>query len=192
MNLKFDKIYTLSNLISFIRIFLVIPFILLVPNLDQGNNRLWVLLLITVGFISDVMDGYIARRLNEVTELGKIIDPLADKICIVAIITTLYLSGEISTFYFAVIVLRDVIIFFGGIAVSKKIGKVLPSNLLGKITVVSIGFVIVSIVIDLKTHSIFMFDFLYYSSILLSFASVAGYALRAYEIINWNKKSETS
>jgi CDP-diacylglycerol--glycerol-3-phosphate 3-phosphatidyltransferase len=192
MKLKFEKIYTVSNLISFIRIFLVIPFIILVPNLDQGNNRLWILLLIAIGFISDLMDGYFARKLNEVTELGKIIDPLADKICIVAIIVILYLSGEISTFYFAIIVLRDLIIFLGGIAVSKKIGKVLPSNLLGKITVVSIGLVIISIVIDLKTHSMVMFDFFYYTSIILTFASVAGYALRAYEIINWNKKSETS
>jgi CDP-diacylglycerol--glycerol-3-phosphate 3-phosphatidyltransferase len=150
------------------------------------------MLLIAAGFISDLADGYIARKFNEVSELGKVIDPLADKICIIAIIIMLYLAEEISTFYFTVIVLRDVIIFFGGILVSKKIGKVLPSNLLGKITVVSIGFFIISIVIDLKTYSMFMFDFFYYASIILSFASVAGYALRAYEIINWNKKSETS
>ena len=148
------------------------------------------MILITIGYISDIMDGYLARKLNEVSELGKIIDPLADKICIVAIIIILYLSEQISTFYFAVIVLRDVIIFFGGILVSKKIGKVLPSNLLGKITVISIGFFIIAIVLDLKAHSLLLFDILYYLSIVLSFASVAGYALRAYEIINWNKKSE--
>jgi CDP-diacylglycerol--glycerol-3-phosphate 3-phosphatidyltransferase len=191
MKIKFDKIFTVSNLISFFRVFLVIPFIILIPNLGEGNNRLWVMILIAIGFISDLLDGYLARKFNEVSELGKIIDPLADKVCIVTIIIILYFSNLISSFYLAVIVLRDIIIFVGGIILSRKIGKVLPSNLLGKITVVSIGFYIISIVIDLKEHSVFLLDFFYYSSIILSFASVAGYALRAYEIINWNKKSET-
>ncbi len=192
MNLKFDKIFTFSNLISFLRIFLVIPFIILIPDLDEGNNRLWIMILIAIGFISDLLDGYLARKLNEVSELGKVIDPLADKICVVAIIILFYFTGKISTFYFAVIVLRDIIIFFGGIIVSKKIGKVLPSNLLGKITVFTIGLFIISIVVNLEIYSPFIYDFIYYASIVLSFASVAGYALRAYEIINWDKKIENS
>jgi len=190
MNISFDKIFTVSNFISFLRVFLVIPFIIILPNLDEGNNRLWVIILIAIGYISDLLDGYLARKLNEVSELGKIIDPLADKVCVIAVVTMLFLSDEIPTFYFVVIILRDVIIFFGGILVSKKIGKVLPSNLLGKITVSSIGFFIIAVVSNLHQHSIMIYDFLYYISIILSFASVAGYALRAYEIINWNKKSE--
>ena len=189
MNLKFDKIFTVSNLISFFRIFLVIPFAILIPHLHEGNNRLWVMLLIAIGFISDLLDGYLARKMNQVSELGKVIDPLADKICIVTIIIIFFITGQISTFYFAVIVLRDVIIFFGGILVSKKIGRVLPSNLLGKITVFSIGLFIIAIVVNIQAHSLFVYDFLYYASIILSFASIAGYALRAYEIINWGKKS---
>jgi cardiolipin synthase len=190
MNIQFDKIFTVSNLISFLRVFLVIPFIFVIPNLDEGNNRLWAIILISIGYISDILDGYMARKLNQVSELGKIIDPLADKVCVVSIIIMLYISNEISTLYFAVIILRDVIIFLGGILVSKRIGKILPSNLLGKITIVSIGFYIIAVIINLQQHSILVYDFLYYISILLSFASVAGYGLRAYEIINWNKKSE--
>ena len=190
MNIQFDKIFTTSNFISFLRVFLVIPFIIVIPDLDQGNNRMWAIILIAIGYISDLLDGYIARKLNEVSELGKIIDPLADKICVIAVVILLYLSNEISSFYLVVILLRDVIIFIGGILVSKKIGKVLPSNLLGKITVSSIGFYIIAIVANLEQHSLLIYDFLYYTSILLSFASVAGYGLRAYEIINWNKKSE--
>lgn len=190
MNIQFDKIFTTSNFISFLRVFLVIPFIIVIPDLDQGNNRMWAIILIAIGYISDLLDGYIARKLNQVSELGKIIDPLADKICVIAVVILLYLSNEISSFYLVVILLRDVIIFIGGILVSKKIGKVLPSNLLGKITVSSIGFYIIAIVANLEQHSLLIYDFLYYTSILLSFASVAGYGLRAYEIINWNKKSE--
>ena len=66
MNLKFDKIFTFSNLISFLRIFLVIPFIILIPDLDEGNNRLWIMILIAIGFISDLLDGYLARKLTVV------------------------------------------------------------------------------------------------------------------------------
>ena len=123
---------------------------LIFPDLDAGNNRIWAFTLCMIGYISDVLDGFLARKLNQVSELGKIIDPLADKICIVTIIVILFITDQISTLFFAVIVLRDLIIFLGGIYVSKKIDKVLPSNLLGKITVFSIGLYILAVIANLE------------------------------------------
>ncbi len=68
-----------------------------------------------IAAITDILDGYLARKFNQVTEFGKIIDPLADKIAIGAIIIKLFIIGVIPLYYFFMIIVRDVLIFLGGI-----------------------------------------------------------------------------
>ncbi len=187
MKLSFDKIYTKSNLISFLRLLLVIPAFILLDNMeDNPAIRYWMVGLYFFGYITDLLDGFLARKFNEITEFGKVIDPFADKVLIGLIVIKLFLIGEIPAFYFWVVILRDVLIFSGGILVTKKIGRVLPSNLLGKITVSSIGFFIIAVTLDLKDIS-WLYDFLFYLSLSLSFISVIGYAIRGYDSIKWNK-----
>jgi biotin transporter BioY len=70
------------------------------------------------------------------------------------------------------------------IFISKKIGKILPSNLIGKITVILIGFFILAIITGLNETD-FIYRFLFYLSIMMSFISVIAYALRAYEFLKW-------
>ena len=167
---------------------LAVPFYILVGKLNLDDSyRYYVLGLIFIAFISDILDGYIARKKDIVTETGKIIDPLADKVCVILIILQLYLIGEIPTIYFWIILGRDILIFTGGIFVSKKIGKVLPSNLLGKLTVLVIGFFIIAVVADLEPSNL-LYKLLFYISIIMSFGSVIGYALRAYEKIKWKNE----
>ncbi|MCH8033895.1 MAG: CDP-alcohol phosphatidyltransferase family protein [Bacteroidetes bacterium] len=143
--------------------------------------------LIVIGALTDWLDGYVARKRNEITELGKIIDPLADKITIGAIIIRLYMVGEIPEYYFFLIIGRDLLILIGGVIVSKMIGKVLPSNVLGKITVSMIGMVILLIVLEMS-HSSYLFQFFYYGSIILLIVSFFAYIYRAVEYIKKEKK----
>ena len=86
------------------------------------------------------------------------------------------------------IIVRDALIFTGGIFVSKKLGRVLPSNMLGKIAVISIGLVLFFILLQVDRSSIF-FKGLYLLSILLVISSLVGYAIRAFEFIK-QKKNE--
>ena len=185
---KQNTIFNLPNSISFFRLLLAVPFYILVGKLNLDDSyRYYVLGLIFIAFISDILDGYIARKKDIVTETGKIIDPLADKVCVILIILQLYLIGEIPTIYFWIILGRDILIFTGGIFVSKKIGKVLPSNLLGKLTVLVIGFFIIAVVAGLEPSNL-LYKLLFYISIIMSFGSVIGYALRAYEKIKWKNE----
>ncbi len=133
-----------------------------------------------------MLDGYLARKFNEITELGKVIDPLADKAMIISIVVMMFAMDIISEFYFYLIILRDILIFFGGIIVAKKLGRVLPSNLLGKMTVTSIGFYLIFATLNLESLRIFDVS-LYYISIFLSFLSLIGYAVRAKEALSWSK-----
>lgn len=188
MKYKSSEILTISNGISLLRFLLVIPLWFLLDNYDSANIRYITFVLCLFAAATDMLDGYLARKLNQVTEVGKIIDPLADKAAMAVIVIKLFMLREISAFYFYTIIGRDLIIFLGGIYVSKKLGKVLPSNKLGKITVLVIGTVVLLILIGADRNAIF-FQFFYYSSIVLMITSLIAYIYRAIEFIR-NKKNE--
>jgi len=166
---------------------MAIPFWILIGNINEPGVRTIIAVLAVIGALTDWLDGYVARKRNEVTELGKIIDPLADKITIGAIIIRLYMVGEIPEYYFFLIIGRDLLILIGGVIVSKMIGKVLPSNVLGKITVSMIGMVILLIVLEMSRSS-YLFQFFYYGSIILLIVSFFAYIYRAVEYIKKEKK----
>ena len=188
MNIKKD-LFLVSNLLSLLRLVLAVPVWFLLGNMNSVSIR-WILFFVCVFAAStDFLDGYYARKNNEVTEFGKIIDPLADKFIIGAIILQLYLQRIVPDYYFFMIVGRDVLIFLGGIFVSKKLGKVLPSNMLGKITVVNISIVILCFIMDVSRDN-FIFLALYTLSIFLIFASFIGYLFRAIEFIKQQNKNE--
>ena len=181
---KLKEINTFSNYLSLTRLLLAIPFWIMLDNFIPLRYYLFVLAVF--GALTDFLDGHFARKLNQVTELGKIIDPLADKICIGIIITKLFLIGQIPSFYFYMIIGRDLLIFIGGIYITKKIGKVLPSNMLGKVTVFVIGIVILFIILGID-KGILPYLILFYTSLVLIVGSFLGYLFRALEFLKGNK-----
>ena len=182
MKFSSKEIITVSNGISFLRFLLVIPLWFLLDNYQTESIRYITFAICVFAAATDMLDGYLARKLNQVTEVGKIIDPLADKAAMAVIVVKLFLIGEISAFFFFTIILRDLFIFIGGIFVSKKLGRVLPSNKLGKITVLFIGFVVLLILIGADRSS-YYYGFIYKSSIILMFVSLFAYIYRAMEFI---------
>ena len=182
MKINYKEIKTKSNLLSLLRLFLAIPFWFLLDNFKYDAVRYITFALCIFGSITDIFDGYLARKYNQVTEMGKIIDPLADKVAIGVIIIKLYLIGEINSTYFLLIIGRDILIFIGGIIVTRSVGKVLPSNVLGKIAVVNIGLVILLIILNVNRNFL-VFKGFYYLSILLVFVSFIAYVYRAIEFI---------
>jgi len=180
--LNYKEIYTKSNIISLFRLFLSVPLWFLLDGFNSPNIRYITFAVCIIASFSDILDGYLARKYNEVTEFGKIIDPLADKIAVGVIIIKLYLLGQIPVYYFLMIILRDIIIFLGGMFVAKKIGRILPSNALGKITVINIGIVILLIILQFNGDNL-VYKLIYASSIALIFASLVGYIIRAKEFL---------
>lgn len=176
------KIFTASNLLSFLRLLLVIPFWIVFDNFDNVNARYIAAALGIFASVTDILDGYLARKLNQVTEYGKIIDPLADKVLIGFVVIKLFLIGEIPAVYFWLIIGRDIVILIGGVIITKITGFVIPSDWLGKLTVMVISFVLLMIFFRLSSESVY-FLIMYYSSIALVFVSLIHYAVRAEKII---------
>jgi CDP-diacylglycerol--glycerol-3-phosphate 3-phosphatidyltransferase len=178
-----NKIFNASNSLSFIRLLLVIPAWVAFNNFDNNLARYSVAAIGVIATITDILDGYLARKLNQITEFGKVIDPLADKVLIVFVVLNLFLLGEIPDYYFYMIIARDVLILIGGLIVAKKIGKVLPSDYIGKATVLSIAFVLLMILLNVDSQSL-PYLILYYLSIVLIFASFANYLIKAAKVLS--------
>jgi CDP-diacylglycerol--glycerol-3-phosphate 3-phosphatidyltransferase len=187
--IKLKEINTVSNYLSLLRLLLAIPFWIMLDYFYSPFFRYMLFSLTLFASFTDIMDGYLARKMNQVTEFGKIIDPLADKVCIGLIITKLYLIHEIPAYYFFIIISRDILIFLGGIILNMKLGRVLPSNMLGKIAVLVIGIVIILILLQVDKRSIY-FKSIYGMSLLLIVVSFAGYVLRTFEFLKANPKPE--
>jgi len=110
----------IPNTITILRILLV-P--VLVYFLLHGEYRAAILVLVVAG-ISDALDGFIARRFDIRTYLGSVLDPLADKILIIATVLTLALQGLLPSWLTIVIVIRDLIIVIGAIAYYLRAGRI--------------------------------------------------------------------
>lgn len=187
--MKKENIFTISNGLSLLRLFITIPFWFLFDYYDTEWGRITLIILAFFGAFTDWADGFAARKMNQVTEFGKIIDPLADKICIGGIIIKMYLIGLINPFLFFLIIGRDLLIFIAGLVLAKLINKILPSNMLGKITVTSIGVYIIIKLFGFPDTSFFTLV-IYYLTIILIFMSLLAYAFRAVEFIRL-KSNET-
>jgi CDP-diacylglycerol--glycerol-3-phosphate 3-phosphatidyltransferase len=143
-----DKVLTASNAVSFFRVLLVIPVWI---TISKGLKE-WTLTIMVVAYLSDLLDGFVARMTGTVSEWGKVIDPLADKVFVIVAIIALYVNGYVETWYFLLIILRDALIFFVGIWAQRKLGVVLPSNWWGKAAVFTISLTLFLSVIGVSYH----------------------------------------
>lgn len=147
--MKKSDFLTLSNLLSLARIFLAIPIYIFI---SKSNTEL-LLLFIALAIITDYLDGYFARKFNQITELGKILDPFADKVCTTVGFVALTIYQAFPFWLTALIILRDVFILLGSLFIFKKKKFVTPSNLPGKFTVFFIS--LLALVHILKWENLF-------------------------------------
>ncbi len=133
---KLRRIFTLANLLSFSRIFMAIP---LVMALDKGWFDESIRTLVCAGiilaiFLSDVLDGMIARWMDQVSNVGKVIDPIADKICMmVVLIYLIKAEGDLFFLFFLLITSRDTLLIIVGIYLLQYQEEVFQSLQSGKI-----------------------------------------------------------
>ena len=117
------EILSIPNILCYFRILLVPAFLYTYFYLDNVNNHLISAIILILSSLSDFFDGYIARNYNMITNLGKLIDPIADKLTQFAVACTLMYTYPAYILLVIVIVLKDGMLLFGGYYVYKKTGK---------------------------------------------------------------------
>lgn len=121
---------TPANLLSLSRI-VAVPFIFyLLVTADDGSSRAATVIFIVAG-LTDFLDGLFARTTGSVTELGKVIDPAADRILISSTIIALTISGSLPIIGVALVVARDILMILGYKAIERR-GVTMRVSLLGK------------------------------------------------------------
>jgi CDP-diacylglycerol---glycerol-3-phosphate 3-phosphatidyltransferase len=158
----------LPNLISLLRIGLL-PFVVLC--LKAGQNR-WALGLMLLAVATDYFDGWLARRLNQVTDSGKMIDPLADKVCVSTAIIALWLWRGFPLWAVILIVARDLLILLGGLLIMKKKKMVPVSNRAGKWAVTVMAATIICYTMSWQPWGLYLL----YSSVVMVLISGGCYA----------------
>ena len=121
----------IPNLLTIVRIALVYP---ILNNIYLGNFEISIIYFI-VASITDGLDGFIARKMNWQTELGTLLDPVADKILLSGSIFILWLNQYIPFYIFVIFFSRDIAILLGAAIRMTIIQSDTPTpNFLGKLT----------------------------------------------------------
>lgn len=124
-----NRVFTVPNILSFGRLLLVPVFLVL---LMQGQDAA-ALTVLVISSLTDFLDGYIARRFNQMSRLGQLLDPAADRLYIFAAIIGLASRELVPWWLVAVIVGRDALLLVLGIVLANYGYGPLPVHLLGKV-----------------------------------------------------------
>jgi CDP-diacylglycerol--glycerol-3-phosphate 3-phosphatidyltransferase len=110
-------------------------------NTPESNFIAFILFIIA--FLTDFLDGFLARALKSVSRIGQIIDPMSDKILTVTVSALLYFSHKTGIYFFLLILLRDLVISMGAIyAMNSRKKMIVQPQLTGKITTMVLGLVL--------------------------------------------------
>lgn len=143
------RVLTIPNVVSTVRLALIPIFFWLFVT-RRGDIASF-LLLFVIGS-TDWVDGFLARRLGQVSRLGKLLDPVADRIAVVAIVVALLFRGTIGIAVSAVILLRDLIVSIVFPLLEARGYPRIPVNVVGKAATASIysgvGLSVLSLIMD--------------------------------------------
>lgn len=138
------------NKLTIMRMILV-PFFVLFLTLEAIPHRyLWALVFFSVASFTDFLDGYIARKNNIVTNFGKFLDPLADKLLVISALMCFVDSGLLSAVAVIVTIAREFVVTSVRL-VSAGSGVVIPADIWGKVKTVTqiIGIIIIMLMQEL-------------------------------------------
>lgn len=178
----------LPNKLAALRIILVIPFVMVLTLALKAENsafeitmRILATIIFAAASITDYYDGKIARKYNLVTNLGKLLDPLADKILVISALVTLTKFDETSLWFVLIIIFRELLIT-GLRSIVAAEGVVIAAGNLGKWkTFVQM---VVLVIIILFPLSFKINNILLLIPVILTVVSGAEYLLKCKKILN--------
>mgnify|MGYP004588432725 FL=1 len=167
-HIKQDKIINVPNALTLLRI-LLLPVVVWRFVIGDATGAL---IAYMAAMLTDALDGIIARKTNQITALGKLLDPIADKLSLVTLLGLFVSSGEIPLWVLAIILFKEVMMVIGG-GVALKHGIVVYALPIGKVTTVT--FVLSMVVRFMSVLP--LADVLLWISVALSMVALVWYAV---------------
>lgn len=166
----------MPNVLTMLR-FLLVPVYLIVFFSTMVGKMYWALGIILLAGLTDVIDGYLARRNNQITEFGALLDPLADKVLMIAVFVSLLISKKIDVGQAVAICLRDVAMILATVVFHVR-GKItLQANLWGKATTILFYIALILLMFDVSIASSYL-----WFVILFSYLTSAVYTFQVKKI----------
>jgi CDP-diacylglycerol--glycerol-3-phosphate 3-phosphatidyltransferase len=173
------NVWTLSNFLSVSRVLLLpLIYLSLFHKTARGDQLAFGLLCLAA--LTDLLDGWIARLRHTISSFGKIIDPVADKICMVSVVIFLIILRGFPLWLFALILSRDVIIMLISALLIRNYKIVFPSNLWGKLYSFSLVLLIAAFTLQFEQKIIFQLEILVAG---LLFVSSLNYSVKIFRYI---------
>lgn len=173
------------NFLSLLRLAMV-PVFVVVFFSDDPNAHRYAGLIFLLAALTDMLDGKIARKYNLITRLGRILDPLADKLMTAAALVCIIVDGIIPLWIFIVFAIKESLMGIGSIVLYKKIDDVPPSNIIGKsATVVFFASCLAMMLFQIpKTAATIVMS----GALLLTLVAFVSYCRMMYKLVT-NKKT---
>ncbi|AEA34457.1 CDP-diacylglycerol--glycerol-3-phosphate 3-phosphatidyltransferase [Hippea maritima] len=139
------------NLLSVFRVFDLVIVVWLLEN----NYKIWAFVFFVIGVLSDVLDGHIARKSKSITKIGKILDPLADKVLVIGVLISLIKIMDIPYWMVIVIVFREFAVT-GLRVVAASESVVISANVWGKLKTTSQFIALALLILGYKEIGVYM------------------------------------
>lgn len=175
----------LPNKLTILRVFMI-PFFLIFLLLDfSGTNGKYIaLLLFVVASLTDFLDGYLARKYKLVTNFGKFMDPLADKLLVSAALISFVELGKLPAWIVITIISREFIIS-GFRLVAADNGVVIAASYWGKFKTVSQMIMIILLIIDLNNPFFVILETVFiYLALILTIVSLLDYLIKNINVLS--------
>lgn len=145
-----SRVVTIPNVLSVIRLVLIPVFLVLLGSAQY----LWALVVLVVSSLTDFVDGWIARRFDQVSRIGQLLDPAVDRLFIFSTLIGLAWQGFLPWWLVIVIVLRDVALAVLGIVLANHGYGPLPVHHLGKVATFSLLFALPTLVLGVAVPAV--------------------------------------
>ena len=176
----------LPNKLTIFRMILIIPFVIIELTGCLGDySGLTALIIFVVASLTDLLDGKIARKYNLITNFGKFMDPLADKVLVVsAMICLLVNKPELLPAWALIIILAREFIISGFRLVASDAGIVIAASMWGKVKTVSQMVMVIMMLIDINYPVyILLTKIVMYVAVILTVVSLVDYIYKNKEVL---------
>lgn len=141
------RLATLPNALSVVRMAFLPPVLYLLERPDPESDQ-WAVLLLFVAGITDLLDGWLARRRGAVSPSGKVVDPLADKVLIGGLVIYLTMAREFPVWLLVAVVARDVALMGGAWLFFRRDRLVFAADWTGKLTTFFLSVLILAHILE--------------------------------------------
>ncbi len=176
----------LPNKLTIIRVILIVPFVFIMLTDVCGDMGKWIALAIfIIASLTDLLDGKIARKYNLITNFGKFMDPLADKLLVCAAMICLVEMGKIPSWVVIIIISREFIIS-GFRLIASDNGIVIAASYWGKFKTVFQMIMVILMIADIEAIALFT-QIIMWIALILTVISLVDYLKKNWHVMDEQK-----